>query len=83
MILENGKRVGKGGVQYAKGNREGKWYKLTEDDMDYNTKHAFTEQELRDEIDAMEKVLGSHKVTLWRNKSNGIKSYSYQIRREI
>jgi hypothetical protein len=57
MILENGKRVGKGGVQYAKGNREGKWYKLTENDIDYNTNHAFTEQELRNEIDAMTKVL--------------------------
>jgi hypothetical protein len=33
--------------------------------LDYNTKFAFTEQELRDEIDAMAKVLGATKVTLW------------------
>jgi hypothetical protein len=65
MIIENAKNVGKGGVQYAKGNRDGKWYKLTEDDLDYNTGFAFTEQELRDEIDAMAEVLGARKVTLW------------------
>ena len=65
MIVENNKKVSKGGVQYAKGNREGKWYKLAEDDIDYNTRFAFTEQELRDEIDAMAKVIGATKVTLW------------------
>jgi hypothetical protein len=44
-------------VKYVKGNRDGKYHKITTSDMDYYTKFAMTRAQLIKERDAINEVL--------------------------
>ena len=44
-------------VKYVKGNRDGKYHKITTSDMDYYTKFALTREQLIKERNAINEVL--------------------------
>ncbi len=44
-------------VKYVKGNRDGKYHRITTTDMDYYTKFAMTKEQLIKERDAINEIL--------------------------